>query len=230
LAKRSGIIILVVTDSNAVGELLFEQNGIGRAASKGAIVVHMRTFDPRVSRKYAKRLERRGIEYFGAPMSGGVLGARNAQLLFMVGVKRDVYERCLRLFEAIGKRAIYMGKTGSRDLIKLVHNETAVSVFVATWEAVLLGEELRLSREDMIEVFKQGNACSFGSEVRFPKFIIPKADDMGTTFASAYKDISIVRRMSKMAKLRLPSGLTTVSNMRWKQDTVKKTSPRLFRE
>lgn len=204
LAKQSDIIILVVTDSNAVKELLFDQDGILKGASEGTIVVDMTTSHPQVSRKFAERLSKKGIEYLDAPMSGGVLGARNAQLLFMVGGKRGVYERCLPLFEAIGKRTIYMGETGSGHLIKLVHNQTALSVFVATCEAVILGEKLGLSMERMIDVFNHGNARSYASEVRFPKFILSETYDMGATFASVYKDISIVKKVGKMAGVKLP--------------------------
>ncbi|MDI7259550.1 MAG: NAD(P)-dependent oxidoreductase [Thermodesulfobacteriota bacterium] len=204
LAKESDIILLIVTNSHAVNELLFEKDGIGKGASKGTIVVDMTTSDPRVSRKFAKRLLKKGIEYLDAPMSGGVLGAKNAQLLFMVGGKREVYEKCIPLFEAIGKRTIYIGETGSGHLIKLVHNQAALSVFVATCEAVVLGEKLGLSLERMIEVFNLGNARSYASEVRFPKFIIPKNYDMGATFANAYKDISMVRKIGKMAGVKLP--------------------------
>lgn len=204
LAKTSEIIVLVVTNSTAVGELLFEQNGIGKAASKGAIVVDMTTSDPRVSREYAKRLEKKGIEYLDAPMSGGVLGARAAQLLFMVGGKRATYERCIPLFEAVGKRSIYMGEAGNGHLIKLVHNQASLSIFVATCEAVILGEKLGLSMERIIEVFNEGNARSYASEVRFPNFILSKTYDMGGTFATQYKDLSIVKKISKMAGVKLP--------------------------
>lgn len=204
LARQSDIIVLVVTNSHAVSELLFGKDGIVKGASEGTIVVDMTTSEPRVSKKFAEHLSKRGIEYLDAPMSGGVLGATNAQLLFMVGGKREVYEKCIPLFEAIGKRTIYMGETGSGHLIKLVHNQVALSVFVATCEAVVLGEKLGLSVERMIEVFNQGTARSYASEVRFPKFILSKTFDMGSTFANVYKDISMVRKIGKMAGVKLP--------------------------
>jgi 3-hydroxyisobutyrate dehydrogenase-like beta-hydroxyacid dehydrogenase len=204
LAERTEIIVLAVTDSHAVGEMLFEQNGIVMTAAKGTVIVDITTSDPRVSIKYAKRLARRGIEYLDAPMSGGVSGARAAQLLFMVGGKQNVYERCIPLFEAIGKRSIYIGETGNGHLIKLIHNQAALSIFVATCEAVILGEKLGLSMERMIEVFNQGNARSYTSEVRFPKFILSKTYDMGGSFANQYKDLSLVKKIGKMAGVKLP--------------------------
>lgn len=204
LAERTQIILLAVTDSHAVGEMLFEQNGISRAAAKGTVIIDITTSDPSASIKYAKRLESRGIEYLDAPMSGGVSGARTAKLLFMVGGKQNVYEQCIPLFEAIGKRSIYIGETGSGHLIKLIHNQAALSIFVATCEAVILGEKMGLSMERMIEVFNEGNARSYTSEVRFPKFILSKTYDMGGSFANQYKDLFLVKKIGKMAGVKLP--------------------------
>ncbi len=221
LAKESEIIILVVTNFQAVGELLFGKDGMSRTASKGTIIIDMTTSDPRVSRRYAKRLEKKGIEYLDAPMSGGVLGAKAARLLFIVGGKQDIYERCLSLFEAIGKRSIYMGETGSGHLIKLVHNQASLAIFVATCEAIILGEKLGLSMDRMIEVFNEGNARSYASEIRFPKFIIPKTYDMGGTFAIQHKDLSIVRKMAKNAKVKVPITDQAYRYFKWVMDEGK---------
>jgi 3-hydroxyisobutyrate dehydrogenase-like beta-hydroxyacid dehydrogenase len=204
LAKRCEIIFIVVTDSHAVRELLFERDGIFKGGTKGMIVVDMTTSDPRFSRRFAKRLLRRGIEYLDAPISGGVLGARSGQLLIMVGGKSEIYERCLPVFAPISKQALYMGEVGSGHLVKLIHNQLTFATFMANCEAVILGEKLGLTMESMIEVFNHGTARSYSTEVRFPKYILPKTFDFGSTFATVYKDISIVRRLGSRAGLRLP--------------------------
>jgi 3-hydroxyisobutyrate dehydrogenase-like beta-hydroxyacid dehydrogenase len=203
LAKRCEVIIFVVSNPKAVGRLIFK-DGIGRTASRGTILVDMTVSDPRISRGYAKRLEKRGIEYLDAPMSGGALGAREAQLLFMVGGKQEVYEQCLPLFNAMGKKTLYMGEIGNAHLIKLVHNQASIAIYVATCEALVLGESLGLPLERMIEVFNLGNARSYASEVRFPRFILPKTYNMGSTYANQYKDLSIIRRVGKRAKVKTP--------------------------
>ncbi len=203
LAKHSNIIFLVVTDSKAVKELLFKKDGIARGVSKGTIVVDMTTSDPRFSKNFPRRLQTKGIEYLDAPISGGILGARNAQLLIVVGGKKEVYQRCLPVFESISKRAIYIGEAGSGHLIKLIHNQLTHATFLANCEAVILGKKLGLSMDSMIEVFNLGTARSYSTEVRFPKFILSKTFNIGATFSTAYKDISIVRKLGKRAGVKL---------------------------
>lgn len=204
LAKDCKIILLLVTGSDAVKELLFSPNGIVKGATRGTVIVDMTTAEPRWSKSFSKRLSKKGIEYLDAPISGGALGARNAQLLIMAGGKKEIYERCLPVFKPISKKAIYLGETGSGHLIKLIHNQLSFANFLATCEAVILGEKLGLSMDTMIEVFNEGNARSYATEVRFPKFILTQTYDMGGTFNTVYKDTSIARKIVKAAEVNLP--------------------------
>ena len=129
----------------AVGRSIFK-DGIGRTASKGTVLIDMTISDPRISRGYAKRLEKRGIEYLDAPMSEGALGAREAQLLFMVGGKPEVYRQCLPLFNADGKKTSIWERPETRHLIKLIHNQASIAMYAGTCEAIVLGESLGLRR------------------------------------------------------------------------------------
>lgn len=203
-ARQSDILLLVVPHSDAVRQVLFGRNGAARAAAKGSVVVDMTTGDPHYSKPFADRLARRGISYLDAPMTGGATGAKAGRLLLMVGGDRRVYERCLVVLERIGKRAIHVGPVGSGHVMKLVHNHVSHAVFAATCEGVALGEKLGLLPKDMLEVFNEGNARSYTTEVRFPKFILPETYDSGATFNIVCKDMSLVRILGRRAKFRLP--------------------------
>jgi len=204
LARSSQIIFLVVTDAKAVRELLFGPKGIVRGAAERTIIVDMTTSDPRTTREFSKRLDKRGIEYLDAPISGGALGARKGELLVMVGGERGTYAKCIPVFKAFSKRRIYLGKSGMGHLTKLVGNQLSISTYLLTCEAVLLGKKLGLAMDELIEVFNHGNARNYSTEVRFPKFVLPKNYKMGSTFAILYKDMSFVKRLEKRARMRLP--------------------------
>jgi 3-hydroxyisobutyrate dehydrogenase len=204
LARKSKIIFLVVNNSDDVKDVLFASNGVAKEASSGTIVVDMTTSDPQTSKQFANRLSKRGIEYLDAPVTGGVLGARKAQLFMMVGGRRETYEKCLPIFEVISKEAVYMGGAGSGHLIKLIHNQVAHSTFLAACEGIVLGEKLGLSVDAMVEVFNQGTARSYATEVRFPKYILSGTYEMGATFSTVYKDMSLVRKLGRIAGMQLP--------------------------
>jgi 3-hydroxyisobutyrate dehydrogenase len=209
LAQESDIILLVVPDSTAVRRVLFGKNGVTRGAAKGTIVLDMTTGDPQCSKPFSDRLAKVGVAYLDAPMTGGATGAQAGRLLLMVGGDRGAYERCLPVFQRISKRAIHVGPVGSGHVMKLVHNHVSHAVFAATCEGVALGERLGLTPKDMMDVFNEGNARSYATEVRFPKFILPGTYDSGATFDIVRKDMSLIRQLGRRAKFRLPINACT---------------------
>ncbi len=209
VATRADIVLLVVPDSTAVRRVLFGTGGLARGAAKGTVVVDMTTGDPQCSKPFADRLARGGIAYVDAPMTGGATGAQTGRLLLMVGGDREPYERCLPVFQRISKRAIHVGPVGAGHVMKLVHNHVSHAVFAATCEGVALGERLGLSPKDMTEVFNEGNARSYATEVRFPKFILSSTYDSGATFNIVRKDMALVRTLGRRAKFRLPINACT---------------------
>lgn len=204
VASQTNVIFVIVPSSTEVDDVLFGQNGVVETATDGTVIVDMTTSEFQFSTRVAERLSKLGLEYLDSPMTGGVLGAKEAQLLLMVGGKHEIFKKYLHFFEIISKRAIYLGKAGSGHLMKLIHNQLSHATFLATCEAVTLGQEYGLSSKTMIEVFNSGNARSYATEVRFPRFILPETYDMGATFETVYKDISIVRKIGEEAGLRLP--------------------------
>jgi len=204
LAAKSSIIFLLVNYAKDVTELLCAADGILSGAVPGTVIADMTTTDPEFPRATSKQLSAKGIDYLDAPISGGALGAQNAQLVIMVGGKKEAMERCLPAFTPISKKVVYMGESGSGQTVKLIHNQLSYTTYVAVCEAVVLGEKLGLSAENMIDVFNNGTARSFTTEVRFPRFILNKKYDMGVPFSTAYKDISLAREVTESTNVNFP--------------------------
>jgi 3-hydroxyisobutyrate dehydrogenase-like beta-hydroxyacid dehydrogenase len=218
LAADSSIIILLVNTSDDVTELLYSTSGIVSRAGQGTIIADMTTTDPGFSKSIAKRLAGGGIEYLDAPISGGALGARNAQIVVMVGGDKKAHEKCLPVFEAISHKVVYMGASGSGQSVKLIHNQLSFTTFFAVCEAVILGEKLGLSSDAMIDVFNHGTARSFATEVRFPKFILKNKFNMGVPFSTAFKDISLARKLRKTTKVNFPISSWVYKYMKYCMD------------
>jgi len=204
LAAKSSIIILLVNYPKDVTELLCSANGILSGAKPGTIIADMTTTDPGYAKSSAKRLSAKGIDYLDAPISGGALGAQNATVVVMVGGKKDALDRCLPVFNSMSKTVVYMGGSGNGQTVKLLHNQLSFTTFLAVCEAVIMGEKLGLSAAPMIEVFNNGTARSFATEVRFPKFILNGKFDMGVPFSTAYKDVSLARKVRLSTKVHFP--------------------------
>jgi 2-hydroxy-3-oxopropionate reductase len=84
--------------------------------------------------------EAQGLRYLDAPVSGGTVGAKQANLSIMVGGETEAFESAQAVFSALGN-ATYIGPAGSGQLAKLA-NQAIVGITIgAVSEALLLAAE-----------------------------------------------------------------------------------------
>ena len=68
------------------------------------------------------KAQAKGILTLDAPVSGGVIGADNGTLTFMVGGNSKVYEEYKFLFDLMGKKSILCGNSGAGQSAKICNN------------------------------------------------------------------------------------------------------------
>ncbi len=158
LAKESDVIIDMVTDAPDVEEVLLRKNGVIESARRGMIAIDMSTNSPETATVVSSELEKKGVEFLDAPVTGGDKGAREATLTIMVGGKKEVFDKILPIFQAMGKEIVYMGPVGSGQAAKLC-NQAAVALHtLATCEALLLGSSYNLPTKELLKVLTSGAA------------------------------------------------------------------------
>lgn len=207
LAEASDVVIDMVTDAPDVEQVLLGENGVKHGAKLGLVVVDMSTNSPEVAKSISAKLQERSIDFLDAPVTGGDKGAREATLTIMVGGKKEVFERCKAIFEAMGKEIVYMGPSGSGQAMKLC-NQTAVAIHtLATCESLLLGSSAGLDLNSVLKVLTSGAANSWNLTNLGPK--VAKHDfEPGFKAAHLLKDLRYVIQLSEANRLTLPGSST----------------------
>ena len=121
VADRSDVVITMVTDSEAVKEVILGREGVIEGARGGLVVIDMSTISPSVTRSVSATLAAKGVRMIDAPVSGGDSGAREVTLTIMVGGDVGVFEESLPVLQVLGKKVVHMGPTGSGQLTKLAN-------------------------------------------------------------------------------------------------------------
>ncbi|HXH22625.1 MAG TPA: NAD(P)-dependent oxidoreductase [Dehalococcoidia bacterium] len=217
VASRSDVVITMVGDSPDVEEVALGERGIihgvgevfdreARIGDRGPRLVHidMSTISPEVTRRIASEYARAHIEMLDAPVSGGETGAINATLSIMVGGKREIFERCRPLFEAMGRTVTYCGPIGAGQTVKLC-NQVLVSVTnMAVCEALVLAKKAGVSPSVMLEAVSGGAASSWQLLNLAPKMI---ARDFRPGFKVWHqeKDLRLALEVAREAALPLPA-------------------------
>ena len=159
-AQGADLVLLSLPSWNAVLQAVEGKGGVMEGARKGQIVVDTSTSPPWESKALGERLARKGIEWMDIPISGSSAQARQGNMVFMAGGRRAVFEKIKPVLDQIGKKAVYVGKSGSGATLKLVINHTLYLNQAAAIEGLVLGLKAGLNPEVLLEVITSGAASS----------------------------------------------------------------------
>jgi 3-hydroxyisobutyrate dehydrogenase len=203
IAEQSDVIITIVTDTPDVEKVILGEDGILEAAVSGSVVIDMSTISPSATQDMARALEEKGVDMLDAPVSGGDAGAIAGTLSIMVGGKQSVFDRCLPVFEGMGKNINLIGGNGAGQLTKLC-NQVAVSIAnLAMAEALMLGAKADLDLEKMLAAISGGAAGSWQLSNLAPR-IIKRDFDPGFMVKLQQKDLRLVLSAASELGLGLP--------------------------
>lgn len=170
VAIASEVVITMVPNSAQVEEVVAGTNGILDGARKGLIIIDMSTISPATSRKMAQTAATKGAHFLDAPVSGGSQGAEQGTLTIMVGGEYAVFERTLPVLEAMGEKEkiVYVGPSGSGEIIKIVNNMLVGTIAAATAEAFVLGIKAGVDVDTMAKVIGISTGASWQLSNQFP--------------------------------------------------------------
>ena len=102
IADCSDILITMLPSSDDVEFVILDQEGLAKSLVNGKVIIDMSSSYPPRTKSLGDKLEKLGLRFLGAPVSGGVIGAENASLAIMPGGPKDLVEACMPIFEVLG--------------------------------------------------------------------------------------------------------------------------------
>lgn len=165
VARVSEIVMMCVTDQQAVGEVLFGKDGLSAGGRSGLLVVDFSSIAPASARDFAGRLEEKGIGFVDAPVSGGVAGAQKGTLAIMAGGRPEHIERARPVVMHLAQRFTRMGDSGAGQATKLCNQVIVGSLVAVIAEAVRLAEAAGVDATLLPEALKGGFADSLPLQI-----------------------------------------------------------------
>jgi 3-hydroxyisobutyrate dehydrogenase len=161
LAAGNELVLLCVSDTPDVEQVLFGEKGVAAGVRKGAVVVDLSTISPSAAKRFGGRLGEKGVGFLDAPVSGGSEGAAKGTLSIMAGGEAELFERVRPALEAMGTRITHMGPVGSGQMTKLLNQVLVVVNMLAVGEALMLGRAADLDLRKAIVAVEAGAAGSW---------------------------------------------------------------------
>jgi 3-hydroxyisobutyrate dehydrogenase len=149
------IVITMLPSGRHVLEAYRGRNGdagLLSAARPGTLFIDSSTIavdESRAAHRLAQEAAHRSLD---APVSGGVVGAENGTLAFMVGGTDADFAEALAVLEAMGRRIVHCGGPGLGQAAKICNNMILGISMIAVSEAFVLGERLGLTHQALYDV------------------------------------------------------------------------------
>ncbi len=212
LINESEIIITMLPDGKAVKKVWSEAIAF---STKGQYFVDCSTIDVKTSKSIQMQAKEKGLSTLDAPVSGGVIGADQGTLTFMVGGTSKTYNEMKFLFEIMGKNSILCGEEGSGQSAKICNNMLLASTMIAVGESFNLGKRLGLDLNKLFEVISTSTGSCWAVNSYCPiKGIGPNSPadkDYEGGFATAlmYKDLGLAVDAAAETKSKINYGIQT---------------------
>ena len=152
-AQNVDVLVLCVSDDMAVHQVLFGADGAASRLQPGSIVIDCSTISPKGAQQAAAQLERIGVHYLDAPVTGGTEGARSGTLTVLVGGDDAVLKTVRPLLEVIGGQ-FTTRPSGPRSTSQSGEPSSGGRQLCAVAEAIALGQRLELPMQQVIDALK----------------------------------------------------------------------------
>ncbi|WP_328687841.1 3-hydroxyisobutyrate dehydrogenase [Streptomyces phaeochromogenes] len=147
---------------------VYQEEGLLAAAAPGTLFIDCSTIDVANARAAHEAAVRAGHHALDAPVSGGVIGAEDATLTFMVGGGTEDLPQAEPLLAAMGRKVVHCGPAGAGQAAKICNNMIVGISMIAVSEAFVLAESLGLSHEALYDVASTSSGQCWALTVNCP--------------------------------------------------------------
>ncbi|TPX42574.1 3-hydroxyisobutyrate dehydrogenase [Synchytrium endobioticum] len=138
VAQQCDMLITMLPQPHHVRAVYLGPAGVLHGLRPGCVCIDASTVDPATARAVHAAVGARAA-MLDAPVSGGIAGAKNATLTFMVGGPRAAFARATPVLECMGSRIEYCGDAGSGQAVKICNNMMLGIAMLGAAEAMNLG-------------------------------------------------------------------------------------------
>ena len=198
VAENSDIVFIMVFNGQQVKEVVLGETGLLKSLKPGSVVIVSATINPAEVKELEIPILDKGINLIDSPVSGGKSGADNGTLTLMTACKKEVFEDCKNVLEAVGQNIYHVDEEiGIGQTVKAALQALIGASFTAIFESLVLGVKAGVKAETLYEVF---SASGVGSPLfkNVAKLIMErKFKGTGSHIGTMYKDLGISMNMAK---------------------------------
>jgi 3-hydroxyisobutyrate dehydrogenase-like beta-hydroxyacid dehydrogenase len=196
LAKSSDVLILCVTGSPQVEDVLLGEGGALQAINQNAIVIDCSTALPTSTERVAQAVHAAGGRFVDAAMTRTAKEAHEGRLNLLVGADAATFDQVRPLLACFAENITHCGPVGAGHRMKLLHNSVSLGFIALLAEVAACAQRSGIDPQVLVEVLAKGGGASAALD-RLKPFILT-GDSSGLKFAmgNAQKDLGYYTQMA----------------------------------
>ncbi|MDA1036355.1 MAG: NAD(P)-dependent oxidoreductase [Chloroflexi bacterium] len=203
VAALSDIVFTCLPDEATCESVYLGESGLIQGCRSTNLFVETSTISPALAKTISEAAVAKGAAYVDAPISGGVVGARDATLTIMAGGESKDIERVRPLLNLMGTTVHHVGGVGQGEVVKLI-NQLLVAVHTqAACEAMVLAMKAGADAHQVLEVLSTswGNSAMLG---RTGPMVANASYGSAAPTRLIAKDIALVAGLAANVGITLP--------------------------
>ena len=203
-ALGADVVVLSVSDTPDVEQVLLGPDGAAQHLAAGALVIDTSTISPSATRRIGEQLAARGVLMVDAPVSGGSEGAVNGSLTVFLGGTPVAVAKAQPYLASFAKTVTHLGPLGAGQVGKAVNQLVISGSYLSLAEGILVGQRAGLDPATLVGALAGGAARSWVLDNRWQRM----ADDrypLGFKVALHRKDLGIAIDLAKELGVPVPA-------------------------
>ncbi|MEP2534280.1 NAD(P)-dependent oxidoreductase [Shimia sp.] len=195
LTQASDVVMLCVSTSEQVENLVYGEGGILSAVSDGQIVLDFGTSLPESTKKIGAAMAEKGVHYMDCPLGRTPASAVDGKLNIMAGGSQEAFDSAKPILDQLGENIFHLGPLGSGNTIKLLNNYIGMTFVATISEAYATADAAGISRGALYDVVGSGPLHSMMLDM-VSAYMVGGENKMEFTIANASKDLGYFRQMA----------------------------------
>ncbi|MDP6690110.1 MAG: NAD(P)-dependent oxidoreductase [Alphaproteobacteria bacterium] len=211
LTARADLVLICVTSTDGVRAAVFGPGGVVEAANADKLLVdHSTSIVQDTKDMAAELLERTGMGWIDAPVSGGPPAARTGSLAIMAGGADTDIARVAPVMDDLAAQFTHMGPVGAGQVTKMINQVLVLNNYAILAEALAMAEAGGIDAGKIPEALGAGHAGSNMLASMYPRMLARDFEPAG--FArQILKDLDMVHDLAKSLAVPTPMSGQTAS-------------------
>ena len=206
VASKTSRIFLCLPNSSIVDDVINGEDGIIHSARNNSYIIDMTTGEPEITRKIAKSLIQKDINFVDAPVSGGPKGANLGTIAIMIGGTNDQFITIKPIMDNISSNIFYAGEIGSGHSIKAGNNLLNLICRMATYEVISMLVKDGVDPKKALEIIQKSSGRNYATEITLPDNILSGKMFQGFSTGLMKKDAGVAIKIAQSNQIEIPLG------------------------